>query len=234
MRRSNLPDISVIIPVLNEEENLRKLIPYLCSRSTGPSEIEIIVADGGSTDGSVDIASALGVSVIRSPRGRARQMNAGASAAKGRVLYFLHADSFPPEKFDEMILNALDGRIEAGCFRLNFESKSIFLGFFAWFSRINLPLCRGGDQSLFITRSLFKTLGGFNERYAIYEDNEFIGRIYQKAKFRVLPYYLRTSARKYAQNGRFKLQYHFARIHLLHFMGRDPEILYDYYRKNIK
>lgn len=234
MKSKDRPVISVIIPVVNEAENLRLLIPGLASLAHSPEELEVIVVDGGSSDPSVATASSLGAVVLSSPKGRACQMNAGARVARGKMLYFLHADSLPPENFDKLILEAVEQGVDAGCFRLEFDSPSMFLSFFAWFSRFNLQVCRGGDQSLFITSELFNSLGGFDERYRVYEDNEFAGRIYRAARFRVLPQKVRTSARKYALNGRYKLQYHFARIHFLYFMGREPEALYAYYKKHIR
>lgn len=234
MKKNDLPNISVIIPVLNEEENLGKLIPHIFSGITAHEELEIIIVDGGSTDQSVAVAASLGASVIKAPMGRASQMNAGARSARAKVLYFLHADSFPPAGFAKFILKAINDGASAGCFRLQFDSTSSFLGFFAWFSRFNYPICRGGDQSLFITRELFESLGGFDERYRVYEDNEFISRIYRQAKFKVLPHTLSTSARKYTLNGRFTLQYHFMRIHMLYYLGKGPEALHAYYQRKIK
>ncbi len=234
MKNKAKPALSVVIPVLNEEENLKELIPYLNSSAANPEHLEIIVVDGGSEDRSAIVADSLGAIVLKSSKGRARQMNKGAGVAKGGVLYFLHADSFPPQNYDTVILQAVGENIPSGCFRLEFDSPSLFLRFFAWFSRFNIAICRGGDQSLFISRTLFESLGGFDERYMVYEDNEFISRIYRKAKFQVLPLVLRTSARKYSLNGRFRLQYHFACIHLLYYRGKGPEALYAYYRKNIR
>ncbi|MEZ2413333.1 TIGR04283 family arsenosugar biosynthesis glycosyltransferase [Muriicola sp. E247] len=234
MKKSEIPDISVVIPVINEEENLSRLIPYLKTAAESPEKIELIVVDGGSTDRSVEIATSLGAVVEISPRGRALQLNKGARLAKGDILYFLHADSFPPQAFDLLIRKANSRKSAAGCFRLEFDSSSRFLSIFAWFSRFNFLLCRGGDQSLFITKELFYSLGGFDERYRVYEDNEFIGRIYRESKFKVLPKKIKTSARKYRLNGFLKLQYHFARIHLLYFRGSRPEVLYAYYTRHVK
>jgi hypothetical protein len=81
---------------------------------------------------------------------------------------------------------------------------------------------------------LFFSLEGFSERYQIYEDNEFIGRIYRNTGFKVLPQNVITSARKYRQNGMFRLQYHFARIHLMSYLGASPESLYAYYSRHIR
>ncbi|MBT8281218.1 MAG: glycosyltransferase family 2 protein, partial [Muriicola sp.] len=180
------------------------------------------------------MATSLGAIALTSPKGRASQMNKGARSAKGDILYFLHADSYPPEAYDRYIRNAILQYDTAGCFRLQFDSNSRFLDVFAWFSRFNFQICRGGDQSLFISKTQFDALGGFDERYRIYEDNEFIGRIYRESRFQVLPQKLKTSARKYRKNGLLRLQYHFARIHFLYYKGSQPEVLYAYYDKHIK
>lgn len=226
--------ISVIIPILNEEATIGNLLWYLRQKVASKAIREIIVVDGGSKDGSVAVVEAYdNVRIVHAPKGRAKQMNRGASLARGPILYFLHADTHPPEDFAPWIEKAVALGSEAGCFRMRFDSDSKFLGFFAWFSRINLRICRGGDQSLYITRDLFQRLGGFNERYRIYEDSEFIGRIYRNTKFMVLPREVVTSARKYKQVGTVRLQYHFGMIHLKNFLGADPSNLYAYYRKKI-
>ena len=233
MKENKLPKISIIIPVLNEEETLDKLLPYLQTEAANYNQLEVIVSDGGSSDNTISIAKKYGASWLSVARGRASQMNAGAAKAKGQILYFLHADSLPPKHFDQTIVSAINSGIPAGCFRLKFNIPNRFLAFFAWFSRFNFTVCRGGDQSLFISQSLFTSLGGFNEEYKIYEDNEFIGRIYRKATFKVLPQEVITSARKYEKNGTVRLQYHFAMVHLKKFTGATPEALYAYYHKHI-
>lgn len=225
--------ISLIIPVLNEADGLSRLLPYLNKHSVTDSICEFLVVDGGSTDGSRETAERYGARVIRSEKGRARQMNTGAGEAKGNILYFLHADSFPPAGYDLHILQANAAGPVSGCFRLKFDDPNRVLGFFAWFTRLNILLCRGGDQSLFIPADWFRELGGFNEAYQVYEDNEFIQRIYRRYTFKVLLPYVVTSARKYRRIGVWKLQYYFGVIHLLKFLGARPEVLYRYYRKKI-
>ena len=234
MKENKLPKISIIIPVLNEEETLEKLLPYLQSKAANYNQLQVIVSDGGSSDNTISMAKKYGASCLSAARGRASQMNAGAAKAKGQILYFLHADSLPPKHFDQTIITAINSGIPAGCFRLKFNIPNRFLAFFAWFSRFNFTLCRGGDQSLFISQSLFTSLGGFDEEYKIYEDNEFIGRIYRKATFKVLPQEVITSARKYKHNGTVRLQYHFAMVHLKKFAGATPASLYAYYHKHIR
>jgi rSAM/selenodomain-associated transferase 2 len=225
--------ISVIIPVLDEAHRLDALLTELLKRAVTDSLTEIIVVDGGSQDGSPEVAGRHGVRVLESPKGRARQMNAGAKAAKGELLYFLHADSLPPEGYDRWILKAMERGPQAGCFRLRFDPPHWFLDAFAWCTRINHPLCRGGDQSLFVPRSWFRICGGYDESFRIYEDNEFIGRLYRKFSFRVIPAYVTTSSRRYEREGIFRLQYHYSIIHLKRLLGASPEALYTYYRKHI-
>ncbi|MDG1571853.1 TIGR04283 family arsenosugar biosynthesis glycosyltransferase [Robiginitalea sp. M366] len=226
--------ISVIIPVLEEAENLERLLPYLQCASTPGAVTEVLVVDGGSGDDSVTVAQKHGALVVESPRGRALQMNAGAARAQGDILYFLHADSLPPRGFDRQIRTAVNQGYGAGCFRLAFDHPSSALRVFAWFTRLNWALCRGGDQSLFVRAEVFRDLQGYNPRFVIYEDNELIGRIRRRYRFRVIPDTLVTSARKYEIHGVWRLQAHFGIIHLLRALGASPERLYRYYRKYVK
>ncbi|SHI67507.1 TIGR04283 family arsenosugar biosynthesis glycosyltransferase [Pseudozobellia thermophila] len=226
--------ISIIIPVLNEEEHLGTLLDFLDTHRSSPAIEEIIVVDGGSSDRTVPLALKHGVEVLHSTKGRARQMNRGARKAKGTILYFLHADTRPPANFDLEILQAATEGFEAGCFRMRFDSNNLILSFFSWFTRFNHLICRGGDQSLFVSRRLFDATGGFNEKYIIYEDTEFIGRLYERCDFKVIPNYVTTSARKYHEIGTARLQYHFGVIHLKSLFGASPDQLYRYYKRKIR
>lgn len=225
--------ISIIIPVLNEEQYIKKVLTSIKTNATSECIHEILVIDGGSEDTTVAVARSLGATVILSERGRAKQMNLGAKIATGDLLYFLHVDTVPPKGFDYQISAAFLNGNEAGCFRLQFDSNHPVLHFFAWFTRINHQICRGGDQSLYISKNLFYKVGGFNTAYTIYEDNEFIGRIYKLATFTILPNTVRTSARRYQNKGVFTLQYHFGIVHLKYYLGAEPSTLYDYYKQYI-
>ncbi len=232
--------ISVIIPVYNEAANIELLLSHLDKHSSSGKITEVIIVDGGSTDKTVTRArnhmnngSILPCDIISSEKGRARQMNLGAQKAEGRILYFLHADSFPPGGFDQSILLEVEKDNPAGCFRMKFDSKHPVLKMFQWFTRFNIRTCRGGDQSLFITRELFESLGGFDEEFEIYEDCEFIGRIYDNHRFTVIKDYVVTSARKYEKNGTMKLQYHFAMIHMKKWLGASADDLKNYYHRHI-
>ncbi len=232
MKQSS-PQISIVIPVLNEEICIGRTLDYLKKNSSLNNIREVLVVDGGSSDKTVQTALAHGAKVTSSPRGRAKQLNHGARHAQGEVIYFLHVDTLPPKHFDRSIMDAIYNGDKVGCFQMKFDSDSRFLGFFAWFTRINIKLCRGGDQSLFITKLLFEKSGGFNEDYVVYEDNEFIGRLYEMEPFKILPRHVKTSARRYEERGEVVLQYHFGMIHLKNYLGAGPEQLYDYYRRKI-
>ena len=228
--------ISIIIPMLNEAEHIGKLLQHLIENAKQKNRLEIIVVDGGSTDNSVEIVKTFtqtNIKIINSSKGRSKQMNAGAKAATGTILYFLHADSFPPKHFDQFILNEIQKDNHAGCFRLKFDSNHWWLRLAGWFTKFNLKACRGGDQSLFVTKALFNKIGGFDESYIIYEDNIFISQLYDCNQFTVINKPIITSARLYKKHGVFKLQYHFWMIYLKKWLGASAIDLHKYYKKHI-
>jgi len=227
------PQLSIIIPTLNEAETIASLLDHLTKKAVSPDALEIIVVDGGSADHTATIAAAQNATVISSPKGRAKQMNAGASLAKGDVLYFLHADSFPPEHYDQLIYEEIGKQHLAGCFRMRFDSNHWWLRLASWLTQFSWRACRGGDQSQFITRALFKELGGFDESFTIYEDNDLINKLYAKDEFVVINKRLTTSARRYRQNGTWKLQYHFWAIYVKKWRGASAQELHEYYKRKI-
>ncbi|ALM08063.1 glycosyl transferase family 2 [Sediminicola sp. YIK13] len=233
MHQNDSLKISIIIPVLNEAEHIAHVLKYLNDICNKDHVKEIIIVDGGSTDNTPAIAKEFGATLVHSEKGRAKQMNKGTKKATGSIFYFLHADTFPPKDFDTHIVNAVAFGNPAGCFRMKFDSNSWLLRASGWLTRINIKVCRGGDQSLFITKKLWERSEGYNESYIIYEDTEFIGRLYKLGDFKVLPQTVLTSARKYNKNGTIRLQYHFGVIHFIKLMGAGPERLYRYYKKNI-
>ncbi len=224
--------ISIIIPTYNEAETISVLLQHLIDLRSSQYTKEIIVADGGSSDDTLKkVATIKGVICITSPKGRAQQMNAGAARATGNILYFLHADSYPPKHFDQLIVSRVDKGHLAGCFRMRFNSTHWWLKLAGWLTALPIMASRGGDQSLFVTRDLFDTLEGYDNSFLIYEDNDFIKKLYQKKQFVVIPKWLTTSARCYERHGVWKTQYYFWRIHLKRKLGASPTELTAYYRE---
>ena len=232
--------ISIIIPVLNEAETIVSLLTHLENNATLGTIAEIIVVDGGSTDDTSTLVAAystkstFNIQGIASEKGRAKQMNAGASIATGSILYFLHADSFPPKNFDSLLISEVQQGNLAGCFKMKFDNNHWWLRLASWLTKFSWRACRGGDQSQFITKELFEDIGGYDERYIIYEDNILINGLYQRKQFVVIQHWLQTSARLYREKGVWNLQYHFWAIYVKKWFGADAEELYTYYLKHIK
>ena len=226
--------ISIIIPILNEAATIRTLLQHLQDSYTQEHIAEVMVIDGGSTDGSQEIINQFDhVTLISSCKGRAKQMNLGSRHATGEILYFLHADSFPPKNFDTYIINEVQKKNYAGCFCMKFDSTHWWLRLAGWLTKFKSRACRGGDQSQFITKELFEELQGYDESYIIYEDNILISQLYERKEFVVIQQWLTTSARRYEVNGIWRLQYHFWAIHLRKLMGASADELYQYYKKHI-
>lgn len=227
--------VSIIIPVLNEEKSIAKLLDYLLKIQNPEYSQEIIVVDGGSEDGTLEILKSYPeIRVVFSEKGRAKQMNFGAKIANSEILYFLHCDTFPLKNFDSEIVNQVQNSKLSGCFKMKFDNNHIVLKVSEWFTRFNFQEFRGGDQSLFVEKQLFEKLNGFNENLIIYEDNELIARLYKNSKFTVIQKEVLTSARKYLKNGIWKLQFHFMIIHIKYWLGYSQEKIVEYYQKNIK
>ncbi len=198
--------LSIIIPIYNEEENLKELLPLLIQNSP-KSDREILVVDAASTDQSKELCHQLGVNyILASEASRATQMNKGAAVAKGSVLYFVHADSRPKESFFEDISLAISNGKKAGCYRYKFDSDSLMLKINGWFTRFNGLFAGGGDQTLFIQKSFFEELEGFDEEYCIMEDFDLVKRIKAVSDFYIIPKSIMVSARKYDENSWLRVQ----------------------------
>lgn len=227
--------ISIIIPVLNEVQTIEELLYHLIDSASLENITEIIVVDGGSTDGTQTLVKNLGLNIklLNTNKGRAKQMNAGAKIARGELLYFLHADSFPPNRYDALIIQEYHKNNLAGCFRLRFTNNHWWLRLASWLTQFSWRACRGGDQSQFITKKLFNAIGGFNETYTIYEDNILINELYARNEFTVIQSEIKTSARLYERHGIWTLQYHFWTIYVKKWLGANADDLYAYYKKHI-
>ena len=198
--------LSIIIPTYNEAEKIGSLISYLIKSSLGKN-VEIIVADGGSIDNTLKQSTEAGATGILSPvKGRAAQMNFGASIAKGDIFYFIHADTLPPEGFVADIETAVEQGYDLGRYRTRFAANKNILKINAFFTRFDLFVCYGGDQTLFITKKLFTQINGFKNDMLIMEDYEIVKRARLLGKYKIFKKSALVSARKYETNSWFKVQ----------------------------
>ncbi len=221
--------ISIIIPTFNEAANIENAIA-----STQPStNVELIVVDGGSQDDTVNIAKSLGVKVISSPPGRAVQMNAGAMAATGDILLFLHADTLLPAGFDNMVRSALQQpKTVAGAFTLQIDADYWALRWVEkgvnWRSHFyQMPY---GDQAIFLTTEIFQKIGKFPD-LPIMEDFELIRRLKRTGKIAIIPVPVITSARRWLKKGVFYTTLLNQIIITAYFLGISPERIRSWYRQ---
>ena len=227
--------VSIIIPTYNEAAGIEKLLVWLQQQTIDEAGLEMLVADGGSTDDTRALARRQGAQVLRCPRkGRAAQLNHAARLARGELLYFLHADSFPPPGFLAELRQAAAQGFGSGCFRLAFDHPHWFLRFSAWCTRLPLRLVRFGDQSLFVRRGLFAQVEGFREDLHLMEDQDLVVRLQARARFRLLPRAVTTSARKYLVNGVFRLQGIFTGLAVLYWLGMPQPWLLRLYRRLVR
>lgn len=215
--------LSLIVPALNEAAALPATLA--AARRACP-DAEIIVADGGSVDGTADVARAAGAVVLEAPRGRGRQQNAGAARATGEILLFLHADTLLPNGTGESIAGALrDPDVLGGNFRLGFDPPTWGNRLFARIYNLRAQRLRHyyGDSCLFVRRTIFDELAGFHEGMLM-EDWEFVQRLEARcratgARTVWLPLTVTTSARRFAGSRRWRYLWLWARLHYLHARG---------------
>ncbi|MGC6421244.1 MAG: TIGR04283 family arsenosugar biosynthesis glycosyltransferase [Flavobacteriaceae bacterium] len=223
--------LSLVVPVWNERERL----PQFLKQFQPSEDYEILIVDGGSTDGSWQyLTTRAEVRALQTQKGRARQMNYGAAHAKGQSLFFLHVDSQLPTDWWEQ-LSMLFGQQETiACFRLRFDVAHPLLWFAAYGSRWSSLLYRGGDQGLFVLKSDFQKVGGFNTHYRVCEDLEILRQLLSYCKLRVLSGSITTSARHFLRYGIGYTHLHFRILHLLHYWKVPPKTLYRYYEKRFQ
>lgn len=217
--------LSIIIPTYNEANSILDLLEHLSSANKSADSVEILVVDGGSTDETVRLVNEAGFKCVSSDRkGRAAQMNVGSEIASGDILYFVHADTRPPSSFLADIDQALTEGFQSGCYRYQFDSyPNPLLKINAYCTRFNRIMCRGGDQTLFVTKELFDELGGFREDYVIMEDYDLIQKIQKESSFKIMQKDAIVSSRKYDDNGYFKVQIANLIVFMMYFAGSSQD-----------
>ncbi|HUJ87004.1 MAG TPA: TIGR04283 family arsenosugar biosynthesis glycosyltransferase [Burkholderiales bacterium] len=220
--------ISVVVPTLNEAQGILACLDALAPlRARGH---ELIVVDGGSDDGTPELARPRADRVLAAPCGRARQMNAGARDAAGDALVFLHADVRLPQGADGMVLEALAAR-PWGRFDVRLDSSRALLGLVGGMMNLRSRLTgiATGDQALFVRRELFERLGGYAE-IPLMEDVELSSRLRRAGRPACLRARVLASARRWEARGALRTVVLMWRLRLAYFLGADPARLAERYR----
>lgn len=220
-----MPTLSIVLPVLNEAETIVAALHRLASyRGRG---VEVIVADGGSNDGTPDLARPLADRVLVASRGRARQMNAGAAAATGDVLMFLHCDCVLPVDADHLVL---DGLVQAGAawgrFNVRIDGRHPLLRVVAVMMnmRSRLTGIATGDQAIFVRRDAFETAGYFPD-IPLMEDVALSKALKRLAPPLCLRAQVTASGRRWEDNGVIRTIVLMWRLRLAYFLGANPAAL---------
>lgn len=225
--------VSIVVPVLNEAERIAGFLAHVRQRAPGA---EIVVADGGSRDGTPERVAPLADWVLRAPRGRASQMNAGAAAARGEVLWFLHADSeLPPQPLPAIFQALRDPRLAGGCFRLRLPSAHPVYRISDRLGNLGVDLFRIalGDHGIFCRRAAFEQVGGYPE-VPLMEDAELYRRLGRAGTVRQLRPAITTSPRRYETLGPVRTTGLYALLLSLYVAGVSPYRLERLYRRLVE
>lgn len=219
--------ISIVIPTLNEEGNLDRLLPWLLGRPG----LEIIVVDGGSTDRTMACALRHGVQAVPAEAGRGGQLNRGAELATRETLLFLHADTLLPDDFAALIQSVLAlPRTAAGAFRLRIDAPGSGYRCIEWGANLRSRLLGMpyGDQAIFVSTLVLRQAGGV-PRQPILEDVALIRRLKRFGRIRLAPAAVTTSARRWQRLGLFRTTLRNQLVLLGALCGLQPHVLHRFY-----
>ncbi len=229
MSERPMPALSIVVPVLNEAAGIVSALQALAPlRERGA---EVIVVDGGSDDGTVQCAVPWADRVLSSPRGRARQMNAGAATARAPLLLFLHADTQLPDGADAVLQAAVAGGASWGRFDVHIDGRAPLLRLVAALmnQRSRLSGIATGDQALFVRRELFERVGGYPDQ-PLMEDIELSRRLRALAPPHCLRQRVRTSGRRWEAHGVWRTIWLMWRLRWRYWRGESPQTLAEAYR----
>ena len=220
------PEISIVIPTLNEAQSIAATLDALIVFDN----TEIIVVDGGSLDATVSIAQSYGVKTLHSKRGRGNQLQIGANAAVGEILWFVHADTTASVNCVEQIKQVLlNKNVVGGNFTIRFDGEKLAARFLTWlYPQLRLLGLIYGDSAIFVRREVYEKIGGFRD-YPIFEDLDFVERLKKVGEIATLSAIVTTSSRRF-EGKSFVLT--FARWTILQFLywcGVKPETLLKLY-----
>ncbi|MDT5295575.1 MAG: hypothetical protein QOJ76_2455 [Acidobacteriota bacterium] len=220
--------ISIIIPALNEARSIGSTLDA-AARVRG--RVEVIVVDGGSADATAEVARGRGARVVNARCGRGAQMHAGALAARGDVLWFLHADTLAPADAAERIAAALtDARAVGGNFRLRFDGERRAARFMTWlYPRLRRLGLAYGDSGLFVRREAYERAGGFKP-FPIFEDLDLLRALWKQGRFVQADAILVTSSRRF-EGRSFALTFaRWSLLQCLYWLGVSPDTLGRFYK----
>jgi rSAM/selenodomain-associated transferase 2 len=221
--------ISIIVPVFNEAPLIRRFLEHIRARAPGA---EIIVTDGGSYDGTANLAAGFCDRLVESQRGRARQMNAGAHAARGDILWFVHADAeLPLQCLDEIARIMRNSNVAGGYFRIRLPRALVYrlTDSFAHYAGLLFRM-RCGDHGIFCRRTAFFEIGGF-PTVPLMEDVEFFRRLNRCGHVVHSDKRIDVSPRRYEAIGPARLTFAYGFIATLYIFGVSPSILASIYER---
>jgi len=228
-----IPDISIVIPVLGEEKRINTIIDHL-NDINNDSLIEIIVVDGDQEGSTIREINSNEIMKLISEKGRGKQMNCGAKCVSGKIVLFVHSDTFLPiDAYDKIITSMINEELVGGSFSLGIHSNKKIYSVIAYCASLKHRITRVpyGDQSLFFRNTFFKEIEGYKEM-PLFEDVEIMKRIKRlKRRIVILPEKTMTSPRKWQNDGVMFAVLRNLCLQILYFFGASPEFLARIYYK---